>query len=271
MTTLAIKQKAVRVLVVNNQKIARRNLKSYLESNSQIKVVDVAADAGAACGKIAELQPDIAIVDLELPGMDGITTIQIINRRFSQTKTLALSIYDEQEYIYKAVVAGAKGYLKEGSAEEQLNEAVLKVNQGYFYLDAQLKLDAKSLEKIDQDPTVNLEDKYRFSVTEVEANKTAVKADDSYLEEMSNNELSEIRSEIVILREQLNHLKETKEKLQRKSYSVVASQLILFMMMIGVTSCQLKNQQSQTNPQNVNQAVNVVDTSQSVTLPQYHQ
>ncbi len=279
MITCDVNQKTVRVLVVNNQKTVRRNLKLYLESNSQIKVVDVAEDAVAAWEKIATLQPDIAIIDLELPGMNGIATIKTINERFSQTKTLALSNHDEQEYIYKAVVAGAKGYLKKGSAEEQLNEAVLKVNQGYFFLDAKLKLDAKSLEKIALDSSVNLEDKYRFSATEVEAHETEAKTDENYSEDLSN-ELSEMRSEIVGIVEYKSHLLESKDnqinlsfqQLQRKFYWLLASQLILVFMVIGVTSSLLKlKQQGQANIQNGNQTVNVVDTSQSVKSQRYHQ
>ena len=153
MKTLDVNQTTVRVLIVDDQKPVRQNLKLYLESDSQIEVIALAGDGVAALEKIAELQPDLAIIDWEMPGINGIRTIEIINKRFPETKTLVLSNHDKKEFIHEAIEAGANGYLLKGSSEEQLTEAVLQINQGYF------KLDAKLEERISLNPDGTLQEK----------------------------------------------------------------------------------------------------------------
>ena len=261
MKTIDINQKAVRVLVVDDQKTIRQTIRLYLESNSQIEVVGLAEDGVSALEKIAQLEPDIAVIDLEMPGMNGIKTIEIINERFPETKTLILSRREQQEYVQQAIVAGAKGYLLKGCSEEQLTEAVLKVNQGYFQLDA--KLSAKG--------SLNLEGNLGGEYLSVDIDKIdQLPSKDEEKEQVAvSQDLIEMRREIVDILEFKIHLLESKknqinlsfQKLQRNFCWLLASQLVLFFLVIGSTSSMLKmKQQSQTNPQ----TVNVVNTSQLV-------
>ena len=265
MKTIDTNQKIVRVLVVDDQKSVRLTLKLYLESNSQIEVVDIAEDGVAALEKIAALQPDIAIIDLEMPGINGITTIEIINERFPQTQTLVLSSQDQKEYIHQAIVAGAKGYLMKGVSAAELNEAVLKVNQGYFQLDKQLS------EKISLEPSDDLEEDYLA----VDIDKIyllpaeGATAEQQNTPDLISDEMTKMRREIIDILEFKIHLLEAKKnqinlnfrKLQRKFSWLIASQLLLLFMVLGATSTTLKlKQQSQTNVP----SATVVNTSQSV-------
>ncbi len=263
MRTIDINQKTVRVLIVDDQKSVRLTLKLYLESNSQIEVVAMAEDGVAALEKIAELEPDIALIDLEMPGMNGITTIEIISERFPETKTLVLSSHEQKEYIHQAILAGAKGYLMKGTSDEQLTAAVLKVHQGYFQLDAKLseKFSLKNDGTLQEEYHAVDIDEIDFWPLETEAQENSTEA--------SNKELTQMRREIVdILEFKLHLLEERKntinlnfQKLQRKFSWLLASQLILFFMVLGSTSSMLKiKQQSPTNMQNAN----VVNTSQLV-------
>ena len=263
MKTIDTNQTTIRVLVVDDQKPVRRTLKSYLESSSQIEVVALAGDGIAALEKIAELEPDLAIIDWEMPGMNGIRTIEIINERFPQTKTLVLSSYDKKEYIDQAIAAGANGYLMKGSSEGQLTEAVLIINQGYFKLDTKLSRYSSS------NPSVKIEEEYpAVDADEIELLPIETEKPEN-LTEATNNSLTAIRQEIVdILEEKVNSLESQKNKinlsflqLQRKFSWLLASQLVLLFMVLGSTSSMLKmKQQNATNLQNTN----IVTTSQLV-------
>ncbi len=261
MKTIDTNQQAVRVLVVDDQRTIRQTIRSYLEPNSQIEVVGLAEDGVSALEKIAELQPDIAVIDLEMPGMNGITTIEIINERFPETKTLILSSRDQQEYIQQAIVAGAKGYLLKGCSEEKLTEAVLKVSQGYFQLDAKLSA------KVSLDFQRNLGEEY-LSV-DIDKIDHLPSEDEEKAPAAVSEDLTAMRREIVDILEFKIHLLESKknqinlsfQKLQRKFSWLLASQLVLFFLVLGSTSSMLKmKQQSQVNVQNVK----VVNTSQLV-------
>ena len=263
MNTLDVKQTTVRVLIVDDQKPVRQNLKLYLESNSQIEVVALAGDGVAALEKIAELKPDLAIIDWEMPGIDGIRTIEIINKRFPDTKTLVLSNHDQKEYINQAIDAGANGYLMKGSSEEQLTEAVLQINQGYFKLDTKLanKISLNSDGKLQEESLAVDPNKIHFlpAATEVQGKST----------EATSEELTAMRQEIVDMLElKISSLESKKNKinlnfqeLQRKFSWLLASQLILLFMVLGSTSSMLKmKQQNATNIQDVN----AVKTSQLI-------
>ena len=262
MKTIDINQKTVRVLVVDDQKSARLTLKLYLESNSKIEVVALAEDGVGALEKIAEMQPDVALIDLEMPGMNGITTIEIINERFPKTKTLVLSSHDKKAYIHQAIIAGAKGYLMKGASEKQLTTAVLKINQGYFQLDPKLS------EKISLATEESLEEEYHtVDIDEIDYLPTEIEQPENWTDS-NNEELTEMRREIVDILEFKIHLLETKknkisqsfQKLQRRFSWLLASQLVLLFVVIGSTSSMLKiKDQIQTNLQSSNFA----NTSQS--------
>jgi len=267
MKTIAIDQKTVRVLVVDDQKPVRLTLKSYLESNSQIEVIALAEDGVAALEKIAELEPDVAIIDLEMPGMSGIRAIEIINERFPETKTLGLSSNDQKEYINKAIAAGANGYLLKGSSEKQLSDAVITINQGYFKLDVKLSLSPSNKPEEGQ-IAVDVNDiHFSSEPTEPQAN----------LAEATREELTAMRREIVdSLELKINSLESKKNKinlsfqeLQRKFSWLLGSQLVLLFMVIGSTSSMLHmKQQNAKNIQNVDgvktSQVDVANTSQLV-------
>ena len=261
MKTIDISQKIVRVLIVDDQKSARLTLKLRLESNPQIEVVALAEDGIAALDKIAQLQPDIALIDLEMPGMNGITTIEIINERFPGTKTLVLSSHDEKEYIHQAIIAGAKGYLMKGTSEQQLVTAVLKVNQGYFQLDA--KLSDRITLKTDR---IFEEEYHAVDIDEIDF--LPIENKEQYSEAISDD-LTEMRREIVdilefkihLLESNKNQISQSFQRLQRKFSWLIASQLVLFFIVLGSTSTMLKmKQKSQTNMQ----STNVVNASQLV-------
>lgn len=124
----------IRILVIDDQNLIRRTIQMYLEPESDLEIVGYAASGAEALKKLANLNPDVAIVDLEMPDLDGLTLIEIIRDRFSNIKILVFSSHDERENINRAIEAGAKGYLIKGTPARELASAVRSVNQGYFQL-----------------------------------------------------------------------------------------------------------------------------------------
>lgn len=129
-----INLKTIKILLVDDRKVIRETIKMQLESELDLLVVGSAENGIVALQKIKQLQPDIVIIDLEMPGMDGITAIEIISERFPNTRSLVLSSHDGREYINQAIVAGAKGYLLKGTSSQDLTHAIRAINKGYFQL-----------------------------------------------------------------------------------------------------------------------------------------
>ncbi len=124
----------IRILLVDDQKSIREYLKSILHTESDLKVVGTAENGKAAIQQVAKLQPDVVIIDMEMPGLDGVTTIKIIRQRFPCTKILVLSGYDKNQYIHKSLDAGAMGYILKQASAEELRDAVRLAQKGYTQL-----------------------------------------------------------------------------------------------------------------------------------------
>ena len=124
----------IRVLVADDQNLIRQALQIYLENEGDIQVI-VSVDSGIkAIEEIEKHHPDVAVIDLEMPGIDGLTTIKIIRQRFPQTKVLVLSSHDSQDCVNQALQAGANGYMLKNSSAEELATVIRSVAQGYFQL-----------------------------------------------------------------------------------------------------------------------------------------
>jgi DNA-binding NarL/FixJ family response regulator len=124
----------IRVLVVDDQNFVRQSLTTLLEQRPDIEVVGTAADGQAAIEQVEALHPDVVLIDLSMPVMDGTTAIQNMAERFGDTKVLVLSGHEDNASVSKALRAGAKGYLLKGASEEDLAIAVQAVYRGYAYL-----------------------------------------------------------------------------------------------------------------------------------------
>lgn len=124
----------IRVFLVDDQNTIRQILKSYLEAELDIEVVGSADSGQGAVEQMETLRPDVALVDIEMPGIDGLTTTRLINQRFPECQVLVLSSYDDDEYLNRALQAGAKGYLLKATPAKELADAIRSVHKGYFQL-----------------------------------------------------------------------------------------------------------------------------------------
>ena len=125
---------SISILIVDDQELICKAIQAYLEKELDLEVVGFAKNGTEALKRIEALNPDIAIIDLEMPDMDGLTTIELIRDRFAETKILILSSHDDREHINQAIEAGAKGYLVKGTPGDELANALRSLNKGYFQL-----------------------------------------------------------------------------------------------------------------------------------------
>jgi len=118
------------VMIVDDQTLFRRGLVKLLESDTRIKVVDDAANGAEALEKIAKNPPDIVLVDIKMPVMDGIEATRRIVSQYPRTRVLVLTTFENDGYVAQALKAGASGYLLKDSQPEAIVSAMLAILSG---------------------------------------------------------------------------------------------------------------------------------------------
>ena len=121
----------IRLLLVDDQELVCQGLRAMLNLESDIEVVGVAGDGQVAIQQVKTLQPDVVLMDLKMPIMDGREATRIICQMFPDLKVLVVSTFDEDDYIAHAIKAGAKGYLLKDMPVEELAQAIRLVYRGY--------------------------------------------------------------------------------------------------------------------------------------------
>ena len=120
----------IRVLVVDDHPLMRIGLRARIDAEPDMEVVAEAGDGPAAIAAYAAHKPDITLLDLRLPGMDGPQIITVIRKNDPGAKIIILTTYDADEDVYRAVQAGARGYLLKGTFAEGILEAIRNVHAG---------------------------------------------------------------------------------------------------------------------------------------------
>lgn len=123
-------EQKIRILVVDDHHIVRQGLVALLSTVSDIEVVAEAGDGAEAQEMHRKLQPDITIMDLRLPRMSGVEAIIAIRAESPKARFIVLTTFDGDEDIYRALQAGAKGYLLKGMRAEELTDAIRTVHAG---------------------------------------------------------------------------------------------------------------------------------------------
>ncbi|MGV2826662.1 response regulator [Myxosarcina sp. GI1(2024)] len=121
----------IKILIVDDQKMIREGLKALIHAEKNLEIVDVASNGEEAINKTETLQPDVVLMDVEMPGMDGMEATKIICQRFPNVKVLILSTYDDREYVSRSLSSGAMGYLLKGTPAKELTDAIEAVHRGY--------------------------------------------------------------------------------------------------------------------------------------------
>jgi DNA-binding NarL/FixJ family response regulator len=119
-----------RILIVDDHDVVRSGLKALLRTSEEYAVVGEAADGEEALRLVEELTPDIVLTDISMPRLDGIGATKLITQRHPQVKVIVLTVYEDEEYVYQILRAGASGYLLKNASKNQIFEAIQAVMTG---------------------------------------------------------------------------------------------------------------------------------------------
>lgn len=128
----------VRILIVDDQKIVREGIKILLDESKEIEIIGDASNGKEGLEKIEFLQPDIVLLDIEMPGISGLTVAENIRSEFPKVKTIMLSTHEDEKYVKKATESGAKGYLLKNASSQELEWSIKLVHQGYSAIKSDL-------------------------------------------------------------------------------------------------------------------------------------
>jgi DNA-binding NarL/FixJ family response regulator len=124
----------IRLLLVDDQSLVRQGLKAILSLEPDLEIVGMAENGEEAIAQVEILQPDVILMDVRMPVMNGANATRIICEKYPQMKILVLSTYDEDRDVSDAIRAGAKGYLLKDMPSDELVKAIRCVNSGYTQL-----------------------------------------------------------------------------------------------------------------------------------------
>ena len=123
-------QTPIRILLVDDHDMVRRGIAVFLLTNDDLVLVGEAANGVEALEKCAELQPDVVLMDLMMPVMDGITAIRLIRMRYPETQVIALTSFSEEKLVETSLQAGAIGYLFKNVSVDELAAAIRAARVG---------------------------------------------------------------------------------------------------------------------------------------------
>jgi DNA-binding NarL/FixJ family response regulator len=124
----------MRVLIVDDHGIVRAGIRSLLEGQDDVEVAGEASDGDEAVARAKELRPDLVLMDIAMPGMNGIEATRQIKQELPATSVLVLSMHDDEEFFFPVLRAGASGYILKEAEPQELLYAIRTVHQGHIFL-----------------------------------------------------------------------------------------------------------------------------------------
>ncbi|WP_248722628.1 response regulator transcription factor [Seonamhaeicola sp. ML3] len=123
----------IKVVLADDHELVRDGIKALLEDQNEIEVIDEASNGKEALEVIKRNTPNVLIVDIRMPEMNGIDVVRAISASGINVKTLVLSMHDSEEYVVQSIQAGADGYLLKGASKDEFLKALNKVAEGGKY------------------------------------------------------------------------------------------------------------------------------------------
>lgn len=120
----------IKVLIADDQELIRQSLQIVLESKEHIQVTGAVADGQEVIQSVRKVKPDVILMDIRMPKMDGVQCTKIIKENYPQIKIIILTTFDDDEFVYNALKFGASGYLLKGVSMEELVKAIEVVHSG---------------------------------------------------------------------------------------------------------------------------------------------
>jgi len=127
-------ENVIRIMLVDDHDVVRTGLRSYLEQQSGIQVVAEARSGNEALERALQTQPDVIVMDITMPEMDGLAATRRLKEILPAIQVLALTVHEDKQYFFEMMAAGASGYITKQSAAEDLVAAIHAVAEGHIYL-----------------------------------------------------------------------------------------------------------------------------------------
>jgi len=124
----------ISVLLVDDHPIVRKGLRSLLDAEADIQVIGEAEDGKEAVEKVGRLRPQVVVMDITMPGLNGLEATRQIRERFSQVQVVVLTMHTAEEYIFQILRAGASGYVVKRAAPSELISGVRAAYRGESFL-----------------------------------------------------------------------------------------------------------------------------------------
>ncbi|MGI6251899.1 MAG: response regulator [Aminivibrio sp.] len=129
---------AVRVILADDHPLTRAGISAYLARESTVELVGEAEDGLQAWKLIEELAPDVALLDIRMPGEDGVSVARRVKEAGLPVSVVMLTSYDAQQYVMASLRAGARGFVLKTATPEEISRAIATVARGGFYLDSEV-------------------------------------------------------------------------------------------------------------------------------------
>ncbi|WP_312503195.1 response regulator transcription factor [Lacrimispora sp.] len=160
----------IKVLIADDQELIRQSLQIVLNSRQDMTVTDVAADGQEVIRCVRKNVPDVILMDVRMPKMDGVQCTKIIKESYPQIKIIILTTFDDDEYVYNALKYGASGYMLKGVSMDELVGAITTVYNGWAMINPDIA--AKVLRFFSQmaqaDDTISVREKNMDELTRTE-------------------------------------------------------------------------------------------------------
>lgn len=146
-------EKKIKVLLVDDHTLVREGLRKFLEDTSEIQVVADVGDGRTALRALDQFKPDLVLMDISMPGLNGIDAIKLMLKMNSKTRVLVLSMHCSEAYVLEALKAGARGFVLKSGEGRELAEAIRVVARGDSYFSPQVSAILASRYRTHNDPS----------------------------------------------------------------------------------------------------------------------
>jgi two-component system nitrate/nitrite response regulator NarL len=127
---VSAKKQIIKVLVADDHPVVRKGLQTFLSRQGHLRIVGEAADGDDALRKARALSPDVVLMDISMPGMNGLAVTEVLRKEAPEMKVLVLSVHTNKDYIFRVIQAGAHGYVSKEAPPEELLRAIESVAAG---------------------------------------------------------------------------------------------------------------------------------------------
>ncbi|MDJ0535956.1 MAG: response regulator transcription factor [Xenococcaceae cyanobacterium MO_207.B15] len=223
----------LKILIVDDQKTVQALLNDYLENEPSLEIIGFAENGQDALEMVKVHRPDIILMDIEMPVLDGLSATRIIAEQFIQSSVLILTVHDEDTYLNAALQVGAKGYLLKNTPAKELINAIYSAHKGYFQLGPGLL--EKYLYKISQLKSDFQEFQELKTIISQQSNllnqlRSEPKPSNSSSEATTNN--AQLQNEIFTLKQKVYYLHSHVDEFKKR---VLYLQNLVFLLIFTVT------------------------------------